>query len=193
MLSWFSSYFNFFSQSCFLNDLPFPLNVTIPKFLYLIIFFFSSPWWSYPVLGSICTPVTPKSAVLDLVSKLKNIVLPQTQFILYSLLQFALSPIYHSSVITNDTSLQIWVIILSPSTLMMYSSHPNPPPSNLPVSSSILLHQGSSYASLPLYSVCLLLFQCLFPFSFFFFNLLHWFPHYCPLLVSFLYSLRGGT
>lgn len=70
----------FLFQSCFLNDLPCPLNVTILQICPKLSFIFLPLHELIQFQVSICIPVILKSAALGLKSKFRNMFLPQTQF-----------------------------------------------------------------------------------------------------------------
>lgn len=97
-------YFFFLFQSCFLNDLPYLLNVTILQICPKLSFIFLPLHELIQFQVSICIPVILKSAALGLMSKFRNMFLSQTQFfcpLCFSLL-FSL---YFIAWSTNFTSL----------------------------------------------------------------------------------------
>ena len=101
---YYTSLFFFLFQSCFLNDLPYLLNVTILQICPKLSFIFLPLHELIQFQVSICIPVILKSAALGLMSKFRNMFLSQTQFfcpLCFSLL-FSL---YFIAWSTNFTSL----------------------------------------------------------------------------------------
>lgn len=99
-----SLFFLSLSQSCFLNDFPCPLNVTILQICPKLSFLFLPLCELIKFQVKICIPVILKFAVLGLKSKFRNIFLFETQFfcpLCFSLL-FCL---YFIAWSTNFTSL----------------------------------------------------------------------------------------
>ena len=107
MLSWFVLYFSIFfslSQTCFLNDFPCPLNVTILQICPKLSFLFLPLRELIKFQVKICIAVILKFAALGLKSKFRNMFLSETQFFCphcFSLL-FCL---YFIALSTNYTSL----------------------------------------------------------------------------------------
>ena len=77
---YYTSLFFFLFQSCFLNDLPYLLNVTILQICPKLSFIFLPLHELIQFQVSICIPVILKTAALGLKSKFRNMFLSQTQF-----------------------------------------------------------------------------------------------------------------